>query len=159
MGQEIERKFLVTGDGWRAGASPGADIRQGYMAVGPPVAVRVRLSDGAAILNIKKATLAITRSEYEYPIPASDAEEFLAGLCQGAVIEKTRYKVPGDAVTWEVDVFHGANEGLVVAEVELASENQAFARPAWLGPEVSGDPRYLNTSLCLSPYRDWPDAS
>lgn len=155
MPQEIERKFLVTGDGWRAATHKTKRIRQGYLAVGPPVAVRVRLSGDEAILNVKNATQAITRSEYEYAVPVQDAEELLAGLCMGDIIEKTRHEVPGDGVTWEVDVFHGANEGLVVAEVELASEDQAFERPPWLGEEVSDDPRYLNTSLCQRPYRAW----
>lgn len=155
MGIEIERKFLVCNDEWRLAADHGTRFRQGYLCVGPPVAIRVRVGGGRAILNIKKATQEISRSEFEYPIPESDAEVILDGLCQGVVIEKTRYKVPYAGLTWEVDVFAGANEGLVVAEVELGREDQVFEKPCWAGMEVSSDPRYLNSQLALRPFRSW----
>lgn len=155
MGVEIERKFLVCNDEWRSAAGDGVRYRQGYLCVGPPVAIRVRIGGGRAILNIKKATQEILRSEFEYPIPQSDAEAILETLCQGVVIEKTRYKVPHAGLTWEVDVFHGANDGLVVAEVELEREDQVFERPCWADTEVSGDARYLNSQLALRPFRSW----
>lgn len=154
MGTEIERKFLVRGVAWRdvAKAEP---CRQGYLAYGPPVAVRIRIMGGIASLNIKTATTAITRSEFEYEIPIADGESILATSCAGAIIEKTRHCVEYGGRTWEVDVFEGANAGLVVAEIELDSEDEPFEPPPWLGREVSGDPRYLNTSLCKRPYSEW----
>lgn len=152
MGREIERKFLVVGMPWRDG---GAAIRQAYLAFGPPVAVRVRISGDRANLNLKQATLDISRAEYEYDVPLADAEELLRHHCAGVPIEKTRYRIPFEGRTWEVDVFEGANEGLVVAEIELEDENAPLALPPWAGPEVSGDPRYLNTYLAQHPYRDW----
>lgn len=153
--KEVERKFLVKDDAWRAGAQ-GLSIRQGYLCVGPPVAVRVRIVGNKAQLNIKKATLAVTRDEFEYSIPLEHGETLLRSLCEGHIIEKTRYKVPFGGLTWEVDEFHGANDGLVVAELELHDERQPFAKPPWLGEEVSHDPRYLNTSLSRNPYSQWP---
>ncbi len=156
MGTEIERKFLVTGEGWRVGAM-AVSCRQGYLAVGPPVAVRVRIMGGEATLNVKRATLDVVRSEFEYRIPLKDAEDMLNGLCEGYVIEKVRHRVAFGGKTWEVDVFGGANAGLVVAEIELDRADERFERPPWLGPEVSGDARYLNTSLSRRPYRLWPE--
>ena len=154
MGLEIERKFLVVDDSWNTGAH-GVHYRQGYLAVGPPVAIRVRVAGEQAILNIKKATLAITRDEFEYPIPLEDGQAILEHLCEGHVIEKTRYKVSFAGMTWEVDVFEGVNQGLVVAEIELRDEAQTLLRPPWVGEEVSGDPRYLNSSLSRHPYTEW----
>jgi adenylate cyclase len=154
MGTEIERKFLVCNDTWRDGED-GKSLRQGYLCLGPPVAVRVRVGGGEAILNVKKATVALTRNEFEYAIPLGDGEALLAGLCTGFVIEKTRYKVNYAGNGWEVDVFHGANEGLIVAELELDSEDQPFEKPPWAGEEVSHDPRYLNTHLSQRPYSSW----
>ena len=154
MGTEIERKFLVKDDTWREGAQ-GVRCRQGYMAGGPPVAVRVRIMGGVATLNIKKATVDITRDEFEYTIPLEDAEALLAGLCKGYPIEKTRYKVSFEGMLWEIDVFEGANEGLVVAEVELDDVDQYFDKPPWAGEEVSHDPRYLNTQLSRWPFAEW----
>ena len=112
--------------------------------------------DGHATLNIKKATLDISRAEFEYAIPLVEAEELLADLAQGHAIEKTRYCVEHEGFTWEIDVFMGLNEGLVVAEIELDQPDQDFALPPWVGEEVSGDPRYLNSSLTQCPYSDWP---
>ncbi|HIJ64988.1 MAG TPA: CYTH domain-containing protein [Candidatus Hydrogenedentes bacterium] len=154
MGIEIERKFLVSGDSWRAGAA-GVRCRQGYLCVGPPVAVRVRIMGGAAHINVKKSTLELMRSEFEYPIPVEDAEEILAHLCDGVVIEKTRYTIPFGGLIWEVDAFEGVNQGLVVAEVELERAAQSFDKPPWVGEEVSGDPRYLNSHLSRRPYTMW----
>lgn len=158
MGLEIERKFLVSLEDWRAQApasAPRTEIRQGYLSVGPPVSVRVRMRDDRATLNLKRSTLDIVREEYEYPIPAADAEEFLERFCVGYVIEKTRYCVDFGGFCWEVDVFGGANAGLVVAEIELTDAQQAFERPPWVGVEVSGDARYLNSSLSINPYTRW----
>ena len=154
MGKEIERKFLLS-DPHCCDGLQGVFCRQGYLAVGPPVAIRVRIMDGMALLNIKKATLSITRDEYEYPIPLADAEEILNNLCEGYVIQKTRYKIEHAGMTWEVDVFEGLNQGLAVAEIELACEEQEFTRPPWVGAEVSGDVRYLNASLSQRPYAHW----
>ena len=154
MGKEIERKFLLS-DPRCCEDLRGSPCKQGYLAVGPPVAIRVRIMDGVAILNIKKATLSITRDEYEYPIPLADAEEILDNLCDGYAIQKTRYKIVYAGMTWEVDVFEGLNQGLAVAEIELAGETQGFERPPWVGAEVSGEPRYLNSSLSRRPYAHW----
>lgn len=154
MGTEIERKFRVRGIAWR-NAAKTEPCRQGYLSYGPPVAVRVRIMGGVATLNIKTSTTAIRRHEFEYEIPLVDAESILATSCAGAIVEKTRHCVEYGGKTWEVDVFEGANAGLVVAEIELDSEDEVFERPPWLGREVSGDPRYLNTSLCQRPYSEW----
>lgn len=158
MGTEIERKFLVLSDAWRAESDGGVLMRQGYLCVGPPTSVRVRLDGGRAFLNIKQSTLDIQRAEFEYAIPVADAEELLATRCVGATVEKTRHRVAHGGLVWEVDVFHGANAPLIVAEVELDAPDQDFERPAWVGEEVSGDPRYLNTYLSLHPYGVWTRA-
>ncbi len=155
MGIEIERKFLVKNDTWRADADAGVRIRQAYLAVGPPTAVRVRVQGERANLNVKTASLAIRRQEFEYDIPMGDAEAILQRCVEGYVIEKTRYEIEHAGMTWEVDVFEGVNDGLLVAEIELEHEDQEFERPAWAGDEVSGDPRYLNTHLSRTPYSEW----
>lgn len=154
MGVEIERKFLVTGEPWR-NAGEGVRIRQAYLCVGPPAAVRVRIVGLRATLNIKQATLDIARAEYEYPIPIEDARELLENLTVGHAIDKIRYRLPHAGRTWEIDVFEGANRGLVLAEVELQDPNEPLDPPSWVAQEVSGDPRYLNTWLSLHPYREW----
>ena len=160
MAIEIERKFLVRDDRWRAAADGGTRLRQGYLnrVSGPEAArgsVRVRTDGARAFINIKSATLGIRRQEYEYAIPPADAEAMLAGLCVGAVVEKTRYHVTVGAHRWEIDVFAGENAGLTVAEIELQDEVETFERPAWLGEEVSGDPRYYNVCLADHPYTRW----
>lgn len=160
MAIEIERKFLVLNDAWRAAADPGTDYCQGYLTrvTGEGAArcsVRVRIEGDQARLNIKSATLGIRRREYEYLLPMADALEILNDLTLEAVVEKTRYHVPDGQHIWEVDVFKGANAGLVVAEIELSHEDEIFERPAWLGEEVSDDPRYYNVSLASHPYKDW----
>jgi adenylate cyclase len=157
MATEIERKFLVSDDGWRRQARDAIRLRQGYLAGGTNSSIRVRSGGGLAQLNIKSATLGVRRREYEYSIPLSDAEEILDHLCERPLIEKTRYHVDHAGHTWEVDVFEGDNAGLVVAEIELEREDEEFARPAWLGEEVSHDPRYYNVCLVKHPYKEWKD--
>jgi len=154
MGREVERKFLTTSDAWRAGAT-GTRYRQGYIVNEPRVVVRVRSMGPRAVITVKAQAEGIARSEYEYDIPLADAEEMLDRLCGKPLIEKTRYEIPVGAHRFEVDEFFGANAGLVVAEVELDDEHEAFERPAWLGEEVTADPRYLNSSLVRQPYSTW----
>ncbi len=155
MATEIERKFLVISDHWRAAAEPGVRFRQGYLSGTGKASVRVRVEGEAANLNIKSATLGVRRQEYEYAIPLRDANEMLDGLCTGGVVEKTRYRVPVGGHVWEVDVFEGDNAGLVVAEIELNHEDEVFETPAWAGAEVSHDPRYYNVYLAEHPYTSW----
>ena len=155
MGMEIERKFLVINDHWRAAADAGMDCIQGYFTTNKQCSIRVRLSGDKANLNIKSATLGITRAEYDYPISAGDAREMLNHLCTKPLIEKTRYHVRHGRHLWEVDVFSGANAGLVVAEIELAHGDEQFTRPDWVGAEVSDDPRYYNVCLVQHPYSNW----
>jgi len=154
MGIEIERKFLVKGDGWKAAAGEGFACRQGYLSTDPDKTVRVRIIAEQAFLTIKGAPSGITRSEFEYEIPEADAAVLLA-LCGGAVVEKKRYFIEQDGMTWELDVFSGANEGLVMAEIELESEDQPFDLPDWVGEEVSGDIRYYNACLARNPFTTW----
>ncbi len=154
MGIELERKFLLKNDEWRP-ARRVVKFRQGYLATGPPVAVRVRVMDGQANINIKQATSDIKREEFEFAIPLKDAEEILEGLCVGHRIEKTRHYVEYEGLVWEIDEFEGENAGLVVAEVEFEREDQTIPLPPWIGEEVSSDPRYLNASLDLQPYSQW----
>jgi adenylate cyclase len=154
MGIEIERKFLVANDGWRPGYEPKR-IRQGYLAYGPPASVRVRISGDTANLNIKESTLNIQRLEFEYPLPVADAEALLNDLACGEPVEKVRHHVEVSGLIWEVDVFEGANAGLVVAEVELESADTEIALPEWVGEEVSGDARYFNSYLAQHPFSTW----
>ena len=155
MAQEIERKFLVIGDAWRNQASSSVHFRQGYLADAAKCSVRVRVSDDKGYLNLKSATLDIKRTEYEYEIPKHDAEEMLARFCEYPLIEKTRHHVQYADHLWEIDVFAGANAGLVVAEIELDDIDESFSRPGWLGQEVSDDPRYYNVCLVKHPFKDW----
>ena len=154
MAKEIERKFLVVGDGWRALAD-GVAYRQGYLSTVKERTVRVRTIGDTGYLTIKGVTVGATRSEFEYPIPAIDANEMLDDLCEKPIIEKNRYKIPVGDVTWEVDEFFGVNNGLIVAEVELQSEDQSFSKPDWIGAEVTGDPRYFNANLIANPFSTW----
>lgn len=154
MGTEIEHKFLVTGDGWGPGAD-GILQRQGYLAVEETHTVRVRVAGARARLNIKSAQVGLTRAEYEYDIPLKEGEELL-GLCD-PVIEKTRYRREFDGHIWEIDVFHGQNDGLVTAEVEVESESETFRRPPWAGTDVSRDHRFRVAYLSDHPYREWKD--
>lgn len=154
MGQEIERKFLVTNDTWRAEAS-GTSYRQGFLSTEPERTVRVRIAGDRGTLTIKGKTIGATRAEFEYEIPRDDAVQLLDTLCQRPLIEKVRYVLRKGHHTWEIDVFSGDNEGLVVAEIELNREDEAFERPAWLGKEVTHEPRYFNASLVHNPYNRW----
>jgi adenylate cyclase len=156
MATEIERKFLVTGADWKQSAS-GVVYRQGYLSSTKERVVRVRTEGTRGVLTIKGITRGVSRLEFEYEIPRADADRLLDELCERPLIEKTRYRLPAGDVTWEIDEFHGENAGLVVAEVELTGEDQAFERPAWLGEEVSGDPRYFNANLIAHPFRDWAE--
>ncbi|BCX89392.1 adenylate cyclase [Methylomarinovum tepidoasis] len=157
MALEIERKFLVRDDRWRALASRRSRIRQGYLNRAEDCSVRVRSADGRGWLNIKSVTIGARRHEYEYEIPWQDAEEMLDTLCRRPLIEKTRYFVEHQGHLWEIDVFEGDNAGLVVAEIELNDPHESFVKPPWIGREVTEDPRYYNTCLAQNPYRNWRD--
>ena len=164
MGIEIERKFLVTGDGWREAAHEVVPMAQGYindmgaMDRGEQKAsVRVRIQGDAAFLNLKSRELGHTRQEFDYPIPVEDARALLS-LCVGGLVDKRRHLVRHAGHLWEVDEFLGDNAGLVVAELELASADEAYARPDWLGAEVTDEPRYYNLALAAWPYSRWTPA-
>jgi adenylate cyclase len=155
MPVEIERKFLVRGDAWREAARRSAFMLQGYLSPeGGKCSVRVRIEGDVATLGIKAAVVGPARAEYTYEVPVADARELIENLCVG-VVEKVRHWVEHDGHTWEVDEFGGANEGLVTAELELGSEDEAFRKPAWLGREVTQDQRYYNHQLALHPYSAW----
>jgi adenylate cyclase len=154
MPQEIERKFLVRGEGWRVPGA-GTPYRQGYLSTSPERSVRIRLARDKGTLTIKGITVGATRAEYEYDIPAGEAGEMLDNLCERPLIEKTRYRVEHQGLTWEVDEFDGDNAGLVIAEVELDEEDQLISLPDWVGKEVTGDRRYYNASLVADPYTGW----
>jgi adenylate cyclase len=147
---EIERKFLVLKDEWRAG-SAGRQFRQGYLARGHGVTVRVRRTEQSAYLTIKGKHDGITRSEFEYEVPVDDAEAMLQNLCDGPLIKKTRFEVLHDGVVWVVDEFQGKNQGLIVAEVELDHSDQLIDKPSWVGEEVTHDPRFRNSNLVDQP--------
>lgn len=154
MGKEIERKFLVTSDAWKAGAK-GKRYRQGYLSTNKERTVRVRIAGDAAFLTIKGLTVGTARAEFEYPIPVGDAAEMLDNLCEKPIIEKTRYKVEHAGLVWEIDEFEGVNKGLIVAEVELGSEDQKIDKPSWVGADVSDDKRYFNSNLIAKPFTTW----
>jgi adenylate cyclase len=155
MGVEIERKFLVKSDLWREHVVSESKLVQGYMAMGEHATIRVRTSDDSAHINIKGASSGIRRIEFEYEIPLTDAEEILQQLALKPHIEKTRYKVRSGNHIWDLDLFAGENSGLVVAEIELASEQEPFEKPSWAGDEVSGDSRYYNANLVKLPFSQW----
>jgi len=154
MGVEIERKFLLQGDAWR-GLGQAVLLRQGYLSSARERVVRVRIEGQQAMLTIKGANVGATRGEWEYPIPLADAAELLDGLCEQPLIEKYRHRIEHAGMVWEVDEFLGANAGLIVAEIELASEDQPFEKPDWVGAEVSGDARYYNANLIRHPFSQW----
>ena len=154
MGHEIERKFLVDVAAWKP-IGAGTLFRQGYLSSQKERVVRVRVEGTAAKLTIKGATQGVTRIELEYPIPVDDAELMLATLCEKPLVEKTRHDETHGGKRWEIDVFHGDNDGLVMAELELASEDEAFETPAWVIREVSSDARYYNSNLMSAPYKSW----
>jgi adenylate cyclase len=155
VGTEIERKFLIDRSAWRADPALGTRYRQGYLATDAGRTVRVRIAGDRGFLTVKGPTRGIERLEFEYPIPLGDAEAMLAQLCDGPLIEKTRYRVPFAGRMWEVDVFDGENAGLILAEVELPSSDAEVVLPAWAAREVSGDPRYYNANLVHNPYSQW----
>jgi len=157
VGVEVERKFLVEGDLWRAEVTSATRIVQGYLAQTDTATVRVRVRGDIGYLTVKGASVGISRSEFEYEIPADDALAMLAELAQGPVIDKVRHLVPVGAHIWEVDVFAGANAPLVMAEVELAAADEQFLRPSWAATEVSDDPRYFNVNLSRQPYSTWAE--
>lgn len=157
MSVEIERKFLVENDDWRADVYEEHVIRQGYMANNERCSVRVRISDQSANINIKSMTLGISRAEYEYPIPLTEAHELLNTLCKTPLIEKTRYLVKHGGKVWEIDEFAGDNKGLIVAEIELDAESESFQIPAWISLEVSALERYYNMRLTQYPFKDWTE--
>ena len=154
MAKEIERKFLMDLTHWPRDTE-GTPYRQGYLSTVKERTVRVRTIDDKGFLTIKGITIGATRREYEYEIPTADANEMLDELCEKPIIEKTRFKIPHTGLTWEIDEFAGVNQGLIVAEVELESEDQNIDFPPWVGEEVSGDPRYFNSNLIANPYTNW----
>ena len=154
MAKEIERKFLVRNDDWR-GLAPGKAYVQGYLAGNEACSVRVRIAEDTATLTIKGATTGAVRHEFEYAVPLAEARQMLALLAGKPLIEKTRYTIEHRGFSWEIDEFHGENQGLLVAEIELEREDQAFEKPAWIAEEVTGDPRYYNANLARLPYSAW----
>ena len=155
MAIEIERKFLVKSDLWKTSADPGTQYSQGYLVGSKNASVRIRIEGSKAYINIKSATIDITRQEYQYEIPLAEATEMLETLCEKPLISKIRYHINHDSHLWEIDVFSGDNEGLIVAEIELDNVNEVFSKPEWLGQEVSDDVRYYNVNLVKHPYKDW----
>ncbi|MCE7032426.1 CYTH domain-containing protein [Lysobacter sp. GX 14042] len=161
MAIEIERKFLVSGDGWRAAAHEVLPMAQGYLNDASSLdsgamraSVRLRISGDRAWLNIKSHEAGRSRQEFEYPVPVADARALL-GLCVGGTVDKRRHLVRHGGHLWEVDEFLGDNAGLVVAEIELDSPDEDFERPDWLGAEVTDDTRYYNLALASEPYGRW----
>lgn len=147
MGNEIERKLRTL--------AQATHYRQGYLSTVKERTVRVRIAGNEGTLTVKGLSAGTTRKEYEYAIPVTDADEMIDELCEKPIIEKNRYKIPLNGVTWEVDEFLGVNHGLVVAEVELRSEDQSFIKPEWIGEEVTGDPKYFNANLVARPFTTW----
>ncbi|WP_237058689.1 CYTH domain-containing protein [Microbulbifer sediminum] len=154
MAKEIERKFLVE-PGFAETLEDGTSIAQGYLPVSGTATVRARIYGDRGYLTLKGPTHGITRSEFEYEIPVEDAREILQSLCEGQVIEKTRYIVTVGGHQWEIDIFAGRNRGLVVAEIELTAESEEFERPVWVTEEVTGESRYYNANLVSKPFCEW----
>lgn len=157
MAFEIERKFLLTGEDWR-GLAKGEYYCQGYLCANKERTVRVRIAADQAWLTIKGASSGASRLEFEYPLPLEDARTLLDKLAQKPLVEKIRYRIPYEGFMWEVDEFLGLNKGLFLAEVELSHEEQIFAKPSWVGNEVTEDPRYYNACLARHPYSTWVPA-
>ena len=155
MGLEIERKFLLNGDGWRQGVYHSERLRQGYLNNEEQCSVRVRTGADKAWLNIKGVTVGAQRLEYEYEIPLHEGHEILDTLSHKPIVEKVRHLVNVGKHVWEVDEFEGENAGLVVAEVELDHPDERFEKPDWVGEEVTHDVRYYNTNLCRNPFKNW----
>jgi adenylate cyclase len=155
MGIEIERKFLLANDSWRGIAGEGTFYRQGYLNSDRQRTVRVRSIKDKGFLTIKGITVGTARLEYEYEIPKDECSAMLDDLAEKPIIEKNRYKINYEGFIWEIDEFFGENQGLIVAEIELESEDQDFEKPDWVGEEVSDDPRYFNSNLIKHPYSKW----
>lgn len=155
MGLEIERKFLIGNDSWRAHAYASRHFEQGYLCGDGPASVRVRIAGEQANINIKAAEIGTSRAEYEYAIPLNEAREMLDNFCVAPPVIKTRHWVEHAGHTWEIDVFEGENAPLVIAEIELDAVDEAFEPPGWLGTEVSDDARYYNHALAFKPYARW----
>lgn len=153
MGTEIERKFLVVGAAWKCARA--SRICQGYLNRDPKRTVRIRVDGEKAWITVKGITIGATRPEFEYRIPRKDADALLQS-CEQPLVEKTRYRRKYAGILWEIDEFHGANAGLILAEVELKSESDPVKLPHWIGAEVTHDPRYFNSNLVRHPYRQWP---
>ena len=154
MGLEIERKFLVKNDSWKKESEEGIHITQGYLNSTVERTVRVRIQGNKGVITIKGKNQNLTRKEFEYQIPLNDARNLL-DLCENPIIEKTRFLLSSNNNTWEIDVFEGLNDGLILAEIELKSEEDTFDIPSWLGEEVSLDKKYYNSSLIANPYANW----
>ena len=154
MGVEIERKFLVD-DLDMLSTLNGELFRQGYLPSKSLTTMRVRIAGTKAFLTVKGENAGIERLEFEYAIPVEEAQQMLDQLCEKPIIEKYRYCLPIGDIVWEIDSFLGDNQGLVVAEIELSSADQCFDKPAWLGQEVSGDPKYYNSNLAKKPFKSW----
>jgi adenylate cyclase len=153
---EIERKFLVRDESWRASAGAALSIRQGYLTRNESMTTRIRIIDEVrAKLTIKSPVSKSRKLEFEYEIPLADAATLIA-LRKSRLVEKRRYKLPWHGLIWDIDVFQGDNQGLVIAEIELPHENEVFETPNWLGREVTADSRYSNANLAKTPYRGWP---
>ena len=155
MATEIERKFLLKNSSWKELADEGTQYTQGYLVGSKHASVRVRIQGKRAFLNIKSATIDITRQEFEYEIPLDEATEMLETLCEKPLIDKVRYLIKNENHVWEIDVFSGDNDGLIVAEIELKDKDENFTKPDWLGDEVSDDERYYNVCLVKHPFKDW----
>lgn len=154
MNKEIERKFLLANETWKPIADQGVSIKQGYLNSNEKLTTRIRTKAKQAFITIKGKTEGISRAEFEYEIPFEDALSLLK-LCTNALIEKTRYEVKIDNHIWEIDVFEADNQGLIIAEIELNSEEEHFEKPSWLGTEVSYDARYFNACLAEKPFLEW----
>ena len=154
MGIEIERKFLIN-PAKLPKLTNGYTIKQGYIPTRDFTTVRIRIQDKEAFLTIKGKSVGASRLEFEYPIPLSDAESMLESLCAVSHIDKTRYLLVHEGHTWEVDVFEGLNKGLILAEIELSCEDEAFVLPEWVREEVTHDVKYFNSQLIENPYLRW----
>lgn len=154
MAQEIERKFLVNSQ-MLSLSSKGERVVQGYIKTEDSTTVRIRIRGEQAFLTLKGVSKGISRSEFEYPIPLWDAEKMLQEFCSNQIIEKTRYEIPVGEHLWEVDIFHGENSGLQLAEIELSNESESFEKPLWITTEVSTDRRYFNSYLSVHPFSRW----
>lgn len=155
MAIEIERKFLLADDRWRQQVLSKVKFCQGYLSRSPERTVRVRVADDRGWLTVKGKNCGASRAEFEYEIPVADAQQLLDQLCEQPIIEKWRYRVEFKGHLWEIDEFVGDNDGLVVAEVELTSEDEEFSRPQWLGVEVTDEHCYFNSNLIKHPYKEW----